>query len=141
MLPSAGGPLPRGRVSPPHGPCTQIAQYLNMDAAEQVAMFVELTGGQCPPEQAQFFLQSAGGNLEFAVNLFLSQEEGAGPMDEGSDGEDEGEDGYDEDADMSMPPLIPVSASAPAGHPPPSKRPKVTHLRLAPPSPKPPWRS
>ena len=113
-----------------------------MDAAEQVAMFVELTGGQCPPEQAQFFLQSAGGNLEFAVNLFLSQEEGAGPMDEGSDGEDEGEDGYtDEDVDVSMPPLTPVSASSPAGHPPPSKRPKVTHLHLAPASPDPPWRS
>ena len=57
------------------------------------------------------------------------------------DGEDEGEDGYDEDVDMSMPPLIPVSASAPAGHPPPSKRPKVTHLHLAPASPHPPCRS
>ena len=90
---------------------------------EQVALFSDLTG--CPPDQAQFFLQSAGGNLELAVNeFFLSQEEGA-PMDEGSDGEDEGEDGYDdEDAEMDMPPLIPVSPSAP-GAPPPSKRPKV----------------
>ena len=90
---------------------------------DQVALFADLTG--CPPEQAQFFLQSAGGNLELAVNeFFLSQEEGAGPMDEGSDGEDEGEDGY-EDAEMNMPPLLPVSPSAPAGIPPPSKRPKV----------------
>ena len=92
-------------------------------ADQQVALFADLTG--CPPEQAQFFLQSAGGNLELAVNeFFLSQEEGAGPMDEGSDGEDEGEDGY-EDAEMNMPPLLPVSPSAPAGIPPPSKRPKV----------------
>lgn len=92
---------------------------------EQVALFVATTG--CPPEQAQFFLQSAGGNLELAVNeFFLSQEEGAGPMDEGSDGGDEGEDGYDdEDAEMNMPPMIPVSPSAPAALPPPSKRPKV----------------
>ena len=139
MLPSAGERQKLGRFGT--GTARARRSYLNMDAAEQVAMFVELTGGQCPPEQAQFFLQSAGGNLEFAVNLFLSQEEGAGPMDEGSDGEDEGEDGYDEDVDMSMPPLIPVSASAPAGHPPPSKRPKVTHLHLAPASPHPPWRS
>ena len=95
----------------------------NMADADQVAHFADLTG--CPPEQAQFFLQSAGGNLELAVNeFFLSQEEGAGPMDEGSDGEDEGEDGY-EDAEMNMPPLLPVSPSAPAGIPPPSKRPKV----------------
>ena len=92
---------------------------------EQVELFVATTG--CPPEQAQFFLQSAGGNLELAVNeFFLSQEEGAGPMDEGSDGGDEGEDGYDDDdAEMNMPPIIPVSPSAPAALPPPSKRPKV----------------
>ena len=92
---------------------------------EHVALFVATTG--CPPEQAQFFLQSAGGNLELAVNeFFLSQEEGAGPMDEGSDGGDEGEDGYDDDdAEMNMPPIIPVSPSAPAALPPPSKRPKV----------------
>jgi len=88
---------------------------------EQVALFVATTG--CPPEQAQFFLQSAGGNLELAVNeFFLSQEEGAGPMDEGSDGGDESEDGYD---DENMPPIIPVSPSAPAALPPQSKRPKV----------------
>lgn len=101
----------------------QNTHFDKMD--EQLAMFSDLTG--CPPEQAQFFLQSAGGNLELAVNeFFLSQEEGA-PMDEGSDGEDEGEDGYDDDddADMDMPPLIPVSPSMPAGVPPPSKRPKV----------------
>ena len=91
-----------------------------MDA--QVALFADLTG--CPPEQAQFFLQSADGNLELAVNdFFLSQEEGAGPMDEGSDGEDEDEEVYN--AAMNMPPLIPVPPSAPPGVPPPSKRPKV----------------
>ena len=94
-----------------------------MDA--QVALFADLTG--CEPEQAHLFLQNADGNLELAVNeFFLSQEEGAGPMVEGSDGEDEGEDGYDDDdTEMNMPPLIPVSPSAPAGVPPPSKRPKV----------------
>ena len=60
----------------------------------QIAQFTDFTG--VPAEQAQYFLEAAGGNLELAMEIFLSQAEGGQmAMDEESDGagESEGEDG------------------------------------------------
>ena len=98
----------------------------------QIAQFTDFTG--VPAEQAQYFLEAAGGNLELAMEIFLSQAEGGQmAMDEGSDGagESEGEDGSDyDDEDAEMPALLgadsfPPANTGPTGAPPPSKRPKV----------------
>ena len=74
----------------------------------QIAQFTDFTG--VPAEQAQYFLEAAGGNLELAMEIFLSQAEGGQmAMDEGSDGagESEGEDGSDyDDEDAEMPALL-----------------------------------
>ena len=74
----------------------------------QIAQFTDFTG--VPAEQAQYFLEAAGGNLELAMEIFLSQAEGGQmAMDEESDGagESEGEDGSDyDDEDAEMPALL-----------------------------------